>query len=648
MRGATIFGLLAAALTGLACAPEGVRPDEEAGAMKADSYVAVGGSDSHPGTAAKPWATLGWAQEAVRRKVAVGLTADLTVCVRGGTYELPQTLRFGPEDGGTQGHAVTWAAWPGETVVLSGGRRIAGWHKGDGPIWTVEIPDVKAGRWTFRQLFVNGRRAVRARDPNADARPPYAMIRASSVRTPDAAVTFPNIRETGFAWKGGAPNDGTFTVAVDRPIRAWRNAEDVEFIYIYNNDGSRKRVGSVDAAGQTFTLPPPHAWPPKFLPQEYQIGYPLPGIPCWLENALEFLDQPGEWYLDRRTGVLSYWPREGEDLARAEVVAPRVRGMLLAVAGTAARPVRNLRFRGFHVEQIDWPMPEAGFTAMFGCLQVRAREKPEPSAKFEWIEAAVSFEFTRGCDFTDGGVAHAGGIGLALGRGTAESAVERCEFHDLGGGAIVAGGIRNRDTLRWADPFGPGDHRGYRITNNHIHDCGTDFAGAIGVFIGSTQEALVAHNRIHDIAYSGIVLSGNEDPALPFCRDNTVEYNDIYRVLQGAVDGAGIYVSFPQAGKGALIRGNLVHDCIRAPFGLPATSPVAGIYLDGVRRELGVSGYHFEHNVVYRVPTPLNLWQCDKEANTWVDNTFLQDAEPPADVLEAARAKAGLEAAYRK
>lgn len=596
---------------------------------KADLYVAANGSDANPGTAEAPLATLARARDLLRPRIAGGLSADVLVRIRGGTYRLEQPIVFGPEDGGTERHAITYAAWPGENVVLSGGRKIGPWKPAQGAVWSTELSEMTAGRWYFRQLFVNDRRAVRARFPNTGD---WCRIRVANAS--------PGTSD---------PNQATYTLGVDRPIRAWRNVADVEITWIYNNDGSRKRLGSVDEAGQTFTLPPPHQWPLRSLPAEYQIGFPVAGQSCYFENAREMLDEPGEWYLDRRTGVLSYWPREGEDMATAEVIAPVVERTLLAVSGRPDRPVRKLRFQGIHVAHVDWPLPPEGFTAMFGCLQLACREKPEPWAKFSWIDAAVSFQHARNCQFTDGGVVHVGGIGLAMLAGTAEIRIEGNRIHQAGGGGIVAGGIRNRDTLRWADLPGKDDHKGYRIANNHVHQCGLDYFGGIGIFLGLARESHVAHNLIHDIAYSGIVLSGNEDKNLPFARDNVVECNHVCDALRLAVDGAGIYVSFPQAGSGATIRRNWIHGLRPSPANSrdhgPWTCP--GIYLDGVRPHLGVKGYHFQGNVVYGCGDPVFLLHCAKEDNTWDGNVFQKQA-PAKDVLEAIAQEAGLEPRYRQ
>ena len=133
---------------------------------KADLYVAVYGKDTNLGTAELPLASIARARDLLRPRLAAGMNSDMLVLIRGGTYRLPQALVFVPEDSGTDRHTITYAAWPGEKVVLSGGRKISGWQRGQGQLWTVELPEVKAGQWYFRQLFVDGRRANRARTPN--------------------------------------------------------------------------------------------------------------------------------------------------------------------------------------------------------------------------------------------------------------------------------------------------------------------------------------------------------------------------------------------------------------------------------------------------------------------------------------------------
>ena len=137
-------------------------------ATATDFYVAPNGADADPGTGSKPFATPARAMAAVRGLVSSGLKTDARVVLRGGTYALGAPLVFTHADSGTTDHAITYAAAPGETVVISGGREITNWKAAGGSKWTAELAGVKSGRWFFRQLVVNDQRAVRARWPNED------------------------------------------------------------------------------------------------------------------------------------------------------------------------------------------------------------------------------------------------------------------------------------------------------------------------------------------------------------------------------------------------------------------------------------------------------------------------------------------------
>ena len=273
-----------------------------------------------------------------------------------------------------------------------------------------------------------------------------------------------------------------------------------------------------------------------------------------------------------------------------------------------------------------------------------------------WIDAAVSMKHARGCRFVDGGVEHAGAIGLAMLGGCTENVVEGNDIGDLGGGGIVAGAIRNRDTWRWADPVGKDDHKGYRIANNHIHGCGADYFGSIGILAAPMRESVIAHNLIHDTAYSGIVLSGNEVPDPPQAGDNTVEFNHIHHVMRVAQDGAAIYVSFPHVGRGALIRGNLIQET--GHRGQHNGYCSGGLYTDGISGRCGpCANYLFLRNVVYHSDAPLMVPEKEYGTLLWIDNLTYRGTAgvysdagdaPPAELLDALESQAGLEPAYRR
>ena len=132
-----------------------------------DFYISPTGDDANPGNPEKPFATLSRARDSVRQLTAKGLQTDVTVHVHGGTYRVNEPVVFGPQDGGDDRFRVTYAACQGETPVISGGRAITGWQVRSDGLWTARIPEVRSGEWAFRELFVSGARATRARHPNA-------------------------------------------------------------------------------------------------------------------------------------------------------------------------------------------------------------------------------------------------------------------------------------------------------------------------------------------------------------------------------------------------------------------------------------------------------------------------------------------------
>jgi hypothetical protein len=583
---------------------------------EADFYVSAEGKDTNRGTAAAPFATLARARDAVREKVAAGLTKDLLVLIRGGTYPQTNTLAFGPEDSGTARCSITYAAAPGEKVALSGGRKISGWKKGPGSVWTAELPEVESGRWYFRQLFVNGRRAVRARMPNqgwCDGRPVQPI---QQDRPQDPVV---------------------IRIKLEGGIAAWRNPGDIELAYIRNNDGGRKVLQSIDAAAQTITLRPPHRWAPKCFGFDWYNG--VPDGRCYLENAFEFLDSPGEWYLDRTTGILSYWPRPGEDLSRCDVVAPVLQNTLLAVVGTRQRPVLNLHFRGVHVEHLDWPLPDNGFMGLFSCNVPVFRDGGDPGHRF--IEAAVEVAHARTCSFRDGGIGRVGAMGLVLREGTADVAVEGNHVQQTGAGGIGLGQCNvAAGYLKAAPPPEPGEYERFRVRNNYVHHCGADYHGATGIAVYRMKHSIISHNLVHDTAYFGMCLAGDQDPKWNFVEGNTVERNHIHHAMQVTQDGAGLYVCFAHAGGKNLIRANLIHNT-------STNHASAGLYLDSA-----CSGVAFDHNVVYRNPSMtiiLNRKE-DLAKNSWMGNLVVasRDETPPEEFVEAMKAYAGLEPAYRR
>src|SRR3954468_9605847 len=134
-------------------------------------YVAADGNDRWSGkvptaNAEKtdgPFATLEHARVAIleqkKHQVPVG---PITVAVRGGKYYLDETLVFTAEDSGSREFPIRYEACGGETVILSGGKKLAGWKPYKGQVMHAEVAGCKGGVWKFRQLFLNGEPQIRS------------------------------------------------------------------------------------------------------------------------------------------------------------------------------------------------------------------------------------------------------------------------------------------------------------------------------------------------------------------------------------------------------------------------------------------------------------------------------------------------------
>jgi len=275
----------------------------------------------------------------------------------------------------------------------------------------------------LRQLFVNGRRAIRARTPNIDSPKPYVRLTGASL----------------------SKDRQTQTLTVEKGVVGkWSNAGDIEVIILKEWATTRKRLESVDAEGNTATLAPPHAL------IEHAQSVPRRGNACYFENAPEMLDQPGEWRLDRHSSTLYYWPLPGEDMNRAHVVAPVI-DCILDVRGTQKKPVTNLHFKGLTFAHTEWQMPDVGYHGVQACYHMKQSYiAGEGNWLWEPVAAAVYFEFAESCGVTDGEVAHAGGGGIILGQWCSKNTIEGNDIHDVGANGVgvpVAATVTETDAM---------------------------------------------------------------------------------------------------------------------------------------------------------------------------------------------------------
>ena len=537
-------------------------------------FVSPAGSDRNGGTKEKPFATLERARDAVRGLIKQGLKDDVTVHVAAGTFFLSETLKFGAEDSGTDEFAVSYASAAGEEPVISGGRRITGWKKTDGHLWTAQTRTGGDKDWAFRRLYVNGRRTQRARSD---------YFRLGNV--------------TG--GEGGAPLVYYVPPAL---VEDWKNVRDVEAVSLGRWAILRRPLASVEPAKGRMTIARPYTTPHPALVAKR-------GVSCYVENALELLDSPGEWYLDRHTGMITYYPRPDENMATAEVIAP-VLERLVEVTGKTEAPVKNLHFRNLRFSHSNWALPEHGYIGTQACHHSGGGElwKTLPRAT---IEGAFRMECADRCRVEHCTFSGLNNCGLHLSARCRDNGVENCRFVDIGGNGIMVG-VEGWTVLKEGSPRVPKNNR---IFNNRVEKCGVEFFGAVGIWAGITEETRIMHNEVRDLPYSGISVGWKWNPKPTACRANVIANNHVHDVMKMLVDGGGIYTLGRQ--PETVVRANYIHSLKRGRWAEHG-GPIYGLYLDQ-----GSSGFLIEKNVVHDVPKPLRLNRCSRNWHTWKENTLV-------------------------
>lgn len=437
-----------------------------------------------------------------------------TIWVRGGIYELAEPLRLGAEDSG-----LVITAYKNEKPVLSGGRRLTGWKAIEG-VWQTKVEN-----WHFRSLFVNGRRAVLARTPNAPD-----FFRMQGARVSDKPAQFK------FAPGDIKPHWAKEPDAVVVAFEKWTDFR--RHIRVVNTN--ENRVGlSGNAASHTHES----------------------GARYFIENTADALDAPGEWHLDRSTGIVRYLPLPGEDLKMTEIVAPRLAELVVM------KGARNVVLRGLTFSHTDWTMPDDGYTDTQAAVHVPGDLRAEAT-----VDCAIE-----NCVFS-----HLGGYAIELGPGCQRNRIVGNTIFDIAAGGIRLG-VPNEKT-----PDAARANHSHVIADNHLHRLGRVNAPAVGVLILQSGTNRVAHNHIHDLYYTAISVGWNWGYQETPCRANVIEFNHLHDVGQGMLSDMGaVYTLGIQ--RGTVVRNNLIHDVNSFTYG------GWGLYPDE-----GSTGIVFENNLVYR------------------------------------------------
>jgi parallel beta-helix repeat protein len=457
-------------------------------------YVSLKGNDAWSGRLAEPnaaqtdgpLATLAKARDAIRKQRSTGSLpiGGVTVFLRGGVYCLPETLTLNAEDSGTAAAPIVYRAYQGEKPIVMGARAITGFTPHEGQVLKADVGAQGFKGIYFRQLVFAGRRQHLARWPNFDSQNPYG-----------GGWTYVDGEERPMY--ADVPGEDRRTVRYkpqdDRP---WSRPEEGQvFIFArYNWWNNIVRIAKLDRATRTITLAGDCSYPPR------------PGDRYYVENLREELDAPGEWYLDRATWTLYFWPPE--PLAGRAVYAPVLKS-IFQLAKTEYVTLRGLVIEGC----------EGTAVTLSDCNEC----------------------LVAGCTIRNVGDYRGSGVGVAGGH---HNGVVGCDIHDTGSNGIgLSGG--DAPTLTAAENY---------ADNNYIHHVGVYYKQGVGVAMHGVGNR-ATHNLIHDTPRMGIMFGGN---------NLLIEYNHIRHANLETEDTGAVYTGGRDwlGSRGTVIRYNYFHDIL--------------------------------------------------------------------------------------
>lgn len=531
--------------------------------MAVEFYVSPDGKDSNPGTKEKPFATIDKARGSVA-KINSKMTDDIIVHLRGGTYEITSPLVFDEKDSGNNGHKVIFKAFSGETPIVSGGVKVDGWVLHDK---TKNIYRASANNLDFRQIYVNGTRAIRARHPNRE----------------NEATLEPYLRKARVSQR--APHELGVDPAELKILEGVENLKEIEIVMATHWKQKRARIESFTEKAIQFQSPENMG--------RAMYHHELSGTPHYYENSYKFLDAPGEFYLNKKDGALYYIPLADEDLATAEVIVPRVETLVQIKGSDKTKVVHDIHFEGISFQHTRWLEPnKRGYTVMQAATEY-------DSGTNRQIPGSIQLENASQIEITACAVSHTGANGILAKDVVSDCSFVGNHFYDTAAGAIYLW-LNREESLN------------NKITDNTVERYGMYFADACGILVARTPDVSILHNEVRYGRYTGISTGWTWDDKDYAAKNHDVGYNLIHHVMQLYGDGAGIYT----LGKipGMKIHHNYLHDLIRSGLG---SHPPAGIYLDN-----GSCFKIVESNVLNTVGLAFSAQNKPNYDNQFIGNYF--------------------------
>jgi len=586
-------------------------------ATQATFYVSPGGSDAAKGTKDAPFKTISAAQKAVRA-INGSMTGDIEVILREGTYQLANSVNFTEEDGGKNGHYVRYKAYEGEQPLITGGMPITGWtiHDEKNNIWKAEGVE---GR--FRQLYVNNKKAIRACYPNMVA------VEGNADLMDHDFVRLTKVDSTGRA----------FDVSTN-DVKMIKDIDNVEIHLMIAWSENILRLEKVETNGGTSKLIPKDPERTKLFHRAYpMLGTAFMSNPpkqqvYYLENSYDLIDAEGEWFLDEKEHVLYYKARQGESMATANVVAPRINTLFNVLGKDTKNKVGYMSFEGLYFAHSNYLRPsEEGFLDLqaanfnvdvlsdpdrggLGTLNSNKYLLWRPDAAFR-VENAHHFK-VQGCVFSQ-----IAATALDFVSGTNDDMIQGNAFFDIGAAGIMIGKFAQDSTTEIHEAYNPTDKDEIStrdtIKNNHLTRTTNEHQGAVAIGAGYPRFIEISHNEVSYTYYSGISVGFGWTKKETAMTNNKINWNNIHHISRLLCDSGPIYTLSNQ-GTGSEIQYNYMHD-----YG---TSKWADYWVLPIYQDEGSSGFTVKENVYKNSPDGYGSNQAgtntvNQSAGYWNQNT---------------------------
>ena len=641
-------------------------------------YISPTGNDSWIGDELHPFASIEGAQTAIETLGV--LTGDVIVYLREGRYVLTEPIEFNSSTGGTEQYGIYFRNYPGEIPIIDAGKEVSNWEEHEGSIWRCR-PEVS----DFRQFYITTEDGAyhNTNNPTSPETVPYAgkpvplsvmspeygieswerrAIRAREILNPENPIMdmtgdghpitdTSSILGSPLDWK--TPFGGIESSMAPTLETALHYFKDVEFVYHLMWNLPRIKVETVSEmrGTETFIMQQP-AFNYARMKGGTNLGFGWPPIqqPNFMENAYQFLNEPGEWYFDRWTGWLFYWPLATESMnsSSTHFYVPNVE-TLVEISGNETELVQNVHFEGITFKHANWLRPnEYGL----GHVDLQANyllNSNELGKTNERSPGAIIVEYSENIGFENCTFTKFGGAGIDLYDGTADCQISGCIFDDLSGTAVNIGGVD--PGLTEDDPRICQDHE---ITNNYFTNIAVEFKGGHAIWAGYVQNITIAHNEISGTAYTAISVGWGWSGTQTVCRDNKILYNHITNYMMEMKDGGAIYTLSLQ--NNTQVQYNHIHDgCGSGLYPDEQTWNTSWnfnvVYRSGNSLQdhsLGVersSTSIRENNITQNYFAMMPIIEPDRQQTHIANNEWDITDSPSAEIL-AIVANSGLESAY--